>query len=158
MSATTARFAGRRAIVTGASRGIGAGIAQRLAAEGADVAITARTLDRHPTLNGRFGGQVALIAADLGDEEEDGSKEPRSECPSRAIDGSMSGEAPDHQKAMNSCWPGTCAISHVDSFQRTEAASSDRLAVYIATSARATDSAALSSLLAWAAPTEADTG
>jgi NAD(P)-dependent dehydrogenase (short-subunit alcohol dehydrogenase family) len=71
------RFAGRRALVTGASRGIGAAVAHRLAAEGADVAITARTLDRHPTLTGSledtarrlepFGGRVALVVADMGD-------------------------------------------------------------------------------------------
>lgn len=36
------RFAGRTAIVTGASRGIGLGIARRLLAEGASVVITAR--------------------------------------------------------------------------------------------------------------------
>ena len=72
-----ARFAARRVLVTGASRGIGAAIAERLAADGADVAITARTLDAHPTLPGsltetaarlaRHGQRVAVIVADLAD-------------------------------------------------------------------------------------------
>lgn len=74
------RFAGRRALVTGASRGIGAAIARRLAAEGADVAITARTLDAHPTLPGSLhetaqhlechGGKVAVVVADMADPQD----------------------------------------------------------------------------------------
>ena len=72
------RFFGRRALVTGASRGIGAGIAERLAAEGADVAIVARTLDHHERLAGSltetagrlraYGHQVVTVVADLTDE------------------------------------------------------------------------------------------
>ena len=70
-----ARFEGLNAIVTGASRGIGAATAQRLAAEGANVAITARTVDHHEKLAGSlnetaaamrtFGNKVATIAADM---------------------------------------------------------------------------------------------
>ncbi len=70
-------FSGRRALVTGASRGIGAATAHRLAAEGADVAIVARTLDQHDHLAGSLretaarveavGGRVVVLTADLSD-------------------------------------------------------------------------------------------
>jgi NAD(P)-dependent dehydrogenase (short-subunit alcohol dehydrogenase family) len=71
------KFEGMNVIVTGASRGIGASAAQRFAAEGANVAITARTVDKHDHLAGSlnetaekmraYGGTVATIVADLGD-------------------------------------------------------------------------------------------
>ena len=74
------RFAGRRAVVTGASRGIGAGIAQRLAAEGAAVALVARTAQPGGKLAGSLqdtaariaagGGTVATIVADLTDPDD----------------------------------------------------------------------------------------
>jgi citronellol/citronellal dehydrogenase len=74
------QFQGLHAIVTGASRGIGAATAIRLAAEGADVAITARTVDKHDHLAGSlnetadamraFGGKVALIVGDMADEND----------------------------------------------------------------------------------------
>ena len=74
------RFAGRRALVTGASRGIGAALAVELARQGADVAITARTLDAHPTLPGSLretasaieaqGRRAVPLVADLTDAED----------------------------------------------------------------------------------------
>lgn len=76
----TKRLAGRRALVTGASRGIGAGVAERLAAEGADVVLVARTAEPGGSrLDGSlaevtarlasYGTRVASYVADLADEE-----------------------------------------------------------------------------------------
>jgi len=83
------RFAGRRALVTGSSRGIGAGIAERLAAEGADVVITARTLGPGGHLPGSleetaerlraYGGTVEVVAADLTDEQARAGVVPRAQ-------------------------------------------------------------------------------
>ena len=77
-SSVTGRFHGRRAIVTGASRGIGAAVARRLAADGADVALVARTVEPAEALPGSLletarqveahGRRAVLVVADLSDE------------------------------------------------------------------------------------------
>jgi 2-hydroxycyclohexanecarboxyl-CoA dehydrogenase len=59
------RFQGRRAFVTGGARGIGAAIATRLAAEGAEVVIGDLDLDAARELATKIGGSaVALDVAD----------------------------------------------------------------------------------------------
>lgn len=65
------QLTGKRAIVTGASRGIGLAIADGLAAEGADVVLVARdqqALDRAGDRVARHGHRVLAIAADTTDD------------------------------------------------------------------------------------------
>jgi 7-alpha-hydroxysteroid dehydrogenase len=77
---STAWLSGRVAIVTGASRGIGRAVAQRLAAEGVAVAVAARTEHAkderlpgtiHDVADGirRDGGQAVAVICDVADDE-----------------------------------------------------------------------------------------
>jgi 3-oxoacyl-[acyl-carrier protein] reductase len=58
---------GRVALVMGASKGIGRGIATALAREGARVAIASRSLERLEHAAGEIDGEVMAFAADTGD-------------------------------------------------------------------------------------------
>lgn len=63
------KIAGQRVLITGASQGIGAGLAQAFAAEGCHLALTARSADKLQALaqdlRGRHGVQVDVLPLDM---------------------------------------------------------------------------------------------
>jgi citronellol/citronellal dehydrogenase len=78
LQAVTIPLRGRTAFITGASRGIGKAIALRLAADGANVVVTGKTVEPHRTLPGTIytaaeeirgaGGSAIAIPMDVRDE------------------------------------------------------------------------------------------
>jgi NAD(P)-dependent dehydrogenase (short-subunit alcohol dehydrogenase family) len=70
MTIGTRRLQGRLALITGASRGIGAAVARRFAAEGAQLILVARTqggLEERDDEIRALGGQATLLPLDLRD-------------------------------------------------------------------------------------------
>ena len=77
MAATSSPFSGKTMFISGASRGIGLAIAKRVAADGANIALVAKTTEPHPKLPGTIytaakeiedaGGQALPIVGDVRD-------------------------------------------------------------------------------------------
>ena len=65
-----ARFAGKRALVTGAGSGIGAAVARGLHAEGADVRLADVSAASVEALAGRLGDRARAVTLDVRDEEQ----------------------------------------------------------------------------------------
>src|SRR5258707_8165025 len=76
---TPLSLSGKTMFISGASRGIGLAIAKRAAADGANIALIAKTAEPHPKLPGTVytaakeleeaGGQALPIVGDIRDEE-----------------------------------------------------------------------------------------
>ena len=69
MSSDSGKLKGRRAIVTGATSGVGRATAALFAAEGATVGLIARRADALDEIAGRLGGNAMALPADIADDK-----------------------------------------------------------------------------------------
>ncbi|MFA9565951.1 MAG: SDR family NAD(P)-dependent oxidoreductase, partial [Acidimicrobiales bacterium] len=76
----------QRAMVTGASSGIGESIARQLAARGTDLVLVARRGDRLEELANQLSVDVEVLVADLADDDERGRAEARLTSDDEPID------------------------------------------------------------------------
>jgi NAD(P)-dependent dehydrogenase (short-subunit alcohol dehydrogenase family) len=106
------RFAGKVALVTGATRGIGAAIGRRLASEGAQVALCGRTVADGEALAADLGGagRAIFVAADL----------TRPEDCARAVDATVAAFGRLDVLVNNAAWTarGTVETTTVEEFDR----------------------------------------
>ena len=109
------RLDGRRALVTGASRGIGESIARLFVSEGASVALVARDAERLARLAhelGRHGGRALAVPADVAEAEA------AAEAVERAYEGLEGIDALVNAAAIDCEWLPTAELS-VESWDRT---------------------------------------
>ena len=76
------KLAGRTALITGASRGIGLSIALKMARDGANIVVAAKTAEPHPTLPGTIftAAQQSKQRNDTREREADDSHQSGSGC------------------------------------------------------------------------------
>ena len=83
MTPSGATFSGKTMFISGASRGIGLAIAKRVAADGANVALVAKTTEPHPKLPGTIytaAKEIEEPSLDLSDLQKHAEAEPPAEA------------------------------------------------------------------------------
>lgn len=112
-------LAGRRALVTGSSAGIGVGIAEALAAEGASVVVHGRNSERAQAVADRLAGTGATVAVAVGDLSSD---EGAAAVASAALDAFggidiLVNNAGGAAESKDKSWFGTSTQAWLDTYQ-----------------------------------------